>query len=664
MTSLVQAEIIISEQPKDLYNIGDVATIPIKITTNRDIEQFFSIRLLCLGKETEVRKEYLVMQAGGEKKITSAIPLTKEFIGNPGTCKIKTIFGGEFALTEDFQISNLIHVTIGTNKKDFSPKETLLVSGEAIKENNQNVKNGFVELKIVYDETAEETIILETVNEGYYEVNYTIPEDMKAGKYRVRADIYEKNTAGEKTNTGFAENNIVVKQIPKSLEIYLEDETIIPGTDLKVKAILHDQSGQSMASTAILTIKDSSGKIQLQEERKTEEVLNFHIPYNEKASEWIIYAVSNKIDSERTFEITEKQDIEIELLNSTVLITNKGNTFYNKTLVIKIGNQTKNLETNLKVDESKKYTLTAPEGEYNVVIEVEGGGEKTSGNVLLTGKAIDIKENSGKILSVITHPFVWIFMILILGFIAIMVIKKGYKKSFIGRSHLKKNSTEKPKINAKEKKSDEKSLIQTEEKAALSLSLKGEKHDAAFVCLDLKNYDDFKNKKESVGETTKKLASLAREEKALIYESGKNIFFIIAPIKTRTFKNEKSAVELANKIKETIDKHNKLFKQKIEFGISIGKGPIVSKKAKEGLEFMSMNNLLSNLKKIAASADKEVLLTEEIKNSLGSNIKTERKTINNKDFYKITEIREREDHSKFISSFLDRVHKDEKNKNN
>ena len=57
--------------------------------------------------------------------------------------------------------------------------------------------------------------------------------------------------------------------------------------------------------------------------------------------------------------------------------------------------------------------------------------------------------------------------------------------------------------------------------------------------------------------------SLADNKKAGIYENGENLFFILAPIKTRTFKNEKIAISLAQELQEILKDHNKRFKQKI-----------------------------------------------------------------------------------------------------
>jgi len=104
-----------------------------------------------------------------------------------------------------------------------------------------------------------------------------------------------------------------------------------------------------------------------------------------------------------------------------------------------------------------------------------------------------------------------------------------------------------------------------------------------------------------------------------------------------------------------------LFKQKINYGIGIKKGELVIKLSSEKfLEFTPFENILSELKKIASLSNKEVFLDENIRNSLGSNIKTEKILVNGKNIYIVKEIVDKEKHAKFIGSFLRRMEDEEK----
>ena len=169
------------------------------------------------------------------------------------------------------------------------------------------------------------------------------------------------------------------------------------------------------------------------------------------------------------------------------------------------------------------------------------------------------------------------------------------------------------------------------------------------------NFKDIKFKEESISKTLQKIIDLTEEKNSFTYENHDNLFFILAPMITKTFKNERVAINIAQKIIEILKNHNKLFKQKIEFGISLNYGEIIAKKQGDLLSFMSMGTLITNAKKIAAISNGEVLLSKKMKEKTMSDIRTEKKEINGTEVYTIKEIRNRDNNKKFISDFIHRL---------
>ncbi len=647
LISFVSAEIIINKQPNDIYNLEDSFSIPVTIKSSSDVSGVFLMDLLCDNHQLNFYKNGVRLLAGEEKNMESSLVLTKDLIGElKGECKIKGIFKEEYVLTNDFKISDLINIDVTIEKTEFNPGENILIEGEAVKENEKDV-DGFIELKIISDNAAQISQ-LSTINNGFVSINISLPDDIKAGAYLVKLNAYEKNSEEEITNKGFLNYNILINQIPTSLEIVFKNSEVEPGTDLKVKTVLHDQTGEKIKSDAIITIKDENDKILEQIEKPTDEFLGFPIAYNEPPEEWAIVAVSNKLTSETTFRIKEKKDVRVEIINKTLILTNTGNILYNDTVLVKIGNSSLNLNVSLEVDESQKYILSAPEGEYQVEV-VTDGKTKITESVLLTGKTIDVKKASNRVLTLVRYPIVWIFIIAILGFVAFIIFKKGYKKSFFG--YLSSKKKEKSKLIPLRKSS----IINTKNKAQLSLSIKGDKQNVSVVCLKIKNLEEVESKKSNAEEALQKIVDIAEENKAVTYENQDNLFFILAPVKTKTFKNEKTAVELAQKIKDVLIEHNKLSKQKINFGISLNYGTIIAKQEKDSLKFMSMGTLITTAKKISSFSNEEILLSEKIKERLMSDIKTEKHEKGKISVYTIKEIKNKEEHKKFIRSFLNRI---------
>ena len=423
--SLVSAEIIINQQPGELYNMGDIVKTSFKIITPvaLDPDTFFLVNIFCNGIETRVMQSPVSdMSSGEEREFSLPIPMLEGLIGRTtGICKIKAVLQTlsgieyEYVLTQEFQVSDLINVEILSEDQEFNPGEEINIEGEAIKENGNAVKSGIVELKV---NEGNSTIIEkhDTIKNGYFFLNFSTPTDIKAGQYNVNIKVYQTDSSGKVTNKGFANFNLLIKQVPTTLEIFIEDKEVEPGTNLEIKGILHDQTGEKIEANVMLTVKNNKDEIIEQAELKTDNVLEVPIPYNEPPLEWTVSAVSNELTTEIDFEILEKEAVKVELLNNTILITNVGNIAYNKSLSIKIGNESLNIDVYLDVDKSQKYILKAPDGEYEIEVLGEEGN-LFNGRTLLTGKAVEIKKVSS-VMTFMRYPLVWIFIFLVLGFVA------------------------------------------------------------------------------------------------------------------------------------------------------------------------------------------------------------------------------------------------------
>jgi len=650
---LVSAAVIVNTQPVSVYNLGDIATIKVTFKPVQTISGNFQMDLVCPGTQVNFYRNGINVTAGNEKVIESSLVLQKEIIGeNIGTCKIKAYLDSDFALTNDFLISNLITVNSTLPKTDFVPGENIIVKGNAIKENGK-ASNGYMEISLL-DESITLATQKGTVNNGAFSTNITVPNNIKSGNYVLKVLAYEEDLSGETTNNGFLDLGIFVKQVPTSLEIVFErpgkgiDVEIEPGTNLRVKAVLHDQTGISIPSLVFLTIKNSNNKIMEQAELSTDEFLEFPIAYNEAPKEWKVVAVSNKLTSESMFKILEKESAEIKIENKTVLITNIGNIPYNKTVLVRVGSQSLNIDVYLKVDESQRWFLTAPDGEYDV--SVVSNGQSISSSVALTGKVIDIRKASAGLGSLTKFPAVWIFILAVLGIMTFIVFKRGYQKAFIGYI---------TGMQRRKSVAEDVALVSNPKgKAEMVLSIKGDKQEVSMIALKVKNMAWIKNTKEgsSATETIEKAIDIAEDHKAATYEAGDFVFFIFAPARTKTFRNEEAALKSAQKIKEMLAHHNKMFKQKVDFGISLNVGEIIAKQDHDtgAFRFMGMGNLMAASKKIASLAENDIFMSEKMNDKTRTFVKTEKHKRDGVDVYFVKEIKDHEKHEKFLRGFMKR----------
>lgn len=651
--NIVSAEIILSQSPDSIYNLGDSIALQAKITSASDAGETFRINLLCSGIETEIYKEFIGIPAGDEAVRKPAIPLVKSFVGNSiGTCRIKYSYGNEMKFTENFELSDKISVELSNEKNEFAPGDEMEISGSATKENGKAV-SGMVNAVIINENSSNSASASETVKDGKFLLKMAAPKNLAAGKYLVRINVSEKDSKGDETNKGYANYNILISQVPTSLEIFLESKSVAPGETLRTKAVLHDQTGVQISSSADIVVKTSLGKIIERKNISTNEFLELLIPENEKPAEWKIIASSGGLQREQSFTIKPLEKISFQIVNSMLTVTNTGNVQYNKTVLVKVGENPLNIDVDLDVGKSSKYFLSAPDGEYKIELIGEGIPE-TSQSVPLTGKVIDIRE-TGMIIGFVSNPLVWIFVILVLAGVGAVLYRRRNNRSFFGypqsSSHEKKLQT---KSFAEIKKDD---YAQSDSKAELSLSVKGNKQTASMVCLRIKNFDTLKASRTNYGEVIKGVVREAEGKKASVYENSGSFFFIFFPLKTKTFKNERAALNLAKEISDAINVYNKLAREKINFGISVSNGEIIAGIEKGTVKFMSLGNFINSAKKLSSLSEGELLINEEARNKLGAEVKTQRRELSGTIAYAVNEVRDDERSKEFIRRFMQRMEK-------
>ncbi len=653
---LTSADIIFNQQPGSIYNLGNIIPVSLTVKESADTIGTLYMDLICNGNEINFYKNTISIPSGGQWNRDESLVLSRSITGNSiGDCKIKAYLGNDYALTNSFQISDSITVSTNISQTSFNPGDTVFLKGVATRA-DQNPANGYAEISLL---DGNSTILSQngTVNNGYFSMNLSIPNDTASGSYLVNLKIYEKDFLGTITNHGSSDDNIYVNQVPTSLEIIFDNSRVMPGTDMSVKEVLYDQTGIKINSTGFLTVKDNNNKIISQVQVSTDNFTNFSIASDQAPANWSVVAVSNRINSYSTFTILENENISTSIINNTVIITNNGNVPFNRTILVKVGNQSLNLDVYIPVDQSKKWVLTAPDGQYNV--QVINDGMITGAVVGLTGSAIDIKKAGSDFLSIAKLPAVWIFVIFILGAVAFILFRKNYQKNFIGYAPSSVKGGTALGIIEKNKSMDLTIYNPKSSRAELTLSIKGDKQEVSIVAVNIKNMISIRHTKESGGEEVlKKIISSAEDMKAATYDNQDYLYFIFAPARTKTFANEQTAIKSAQKIKEILDSHNRTARQKIEFGISLNYGEIIAKQEPDVFRFMGMGNIMMRSKKIASIAQNNILLSEKMTDRVRTSVRVEKIKIEDMDVYALTEMKDHSQHERFLNGFMKRMEKD------
>ncbi|MFH1307514.1 MAG: adenylate/guanylate cyclase domain-containing protein [archaeon] len=655
------AEVMLS-QPDSLYSLGDNIELNVAVKALSTTDDILRLTLVCENKSKEFYVLPLTLSAGSEETIDIGLSLSKSFLGDiKGSCNIEARYKDDFDATSSFLISDKIDVVANLDSIEITAGTQTVVKGTAIKANGQPLE-GFVEIVVENSDIK----ITRSVTGGNFQANFSLPKTLSSGNYIINIRAYEK-IDGEIANQGSASTGINLRQTASGLEIAMNTQTLKPGENVSFKITIYDQASNKLTGDISIKILDIWDDVVFEKLAKNEDMIVYSTDKNTSAGYWKIIASSKDLKKERLFYIEEYEDAEFKIINDTLIVTNMGNVPYRKAVQIAIGNDVEIRELDLDIGESRRFRLVAPDGNYQVSV-TDGSSSIDLSQVTLTGNIIgvmDIRKQAGLINR---YPIVWLFLVVVVGLFMLMMIERVTKKRFHaylpnrGSGSLKKAEKVEGKKQmqaSKSEKEDYSSLVipHAHKEAEHSLVHGGNKEKASILNLKIKNLNELSKSKGNAFQNIIKSLEHITSKKGSVYKSGDNIFGIFTPSLTRTFKNEIIASKVAREMASELNEHNSKFKEKIDFGIGVHAGDIIAKKDKNKLQFTSLGNTIGLSKKISQLAESDVLLSEEVRNRVMSEIKTEMKHQGDTKTFAIKDIRDRDEHNKFIREFLNRSKK-------
>jgi len=642
LVSIAKAEVWFNVQPSSLYNIGDDLENVISVSeTGKQI----ILELSCGGQSRSLFLKYLE----NETTIRILQPLTKAFLGEmKGDCKIIADYGGDRGESLNFKISDEALIRIETQTRDYEPGEKIDILGKIEKLNTLPLE-GFFEINLEKINFTSSGI----VEKGNFNTSIALPEVIAAGDYLISIKAYEKEN-GEITNIGETGLSINVKQTPQKVDIALNIQSIKPGNNLDFKISLYDQSGNTIEGSASFSIEDLKGNSLAKALTDTKKEESFYIEKNLFSGNYKIKAYSSGMYGERQFYVEENEEVEFKILNNILNVKNIGNVKYDKAIQVKIGSVVEIISTELEIGEEKEFVIAAPDGDYDIEV-TDGSTSVSDKGISLTGNAINIK-GAGMGFFSRNKMMAWIFLIFVMGMFVFVALRKVVRKKFVLSQPYGTGKTAGRGV-IKLGKEGEYILERYSEvkEAEHSLVLKGQKQDAALICLKIKN-ELSKEAKENLNNTLEKIY----KNKGTLYRSGEYNMAIFSPLLTRTFKNYTPAVKTALEITKALQEYNSRARNKIDFGISVHSGAIINRIEENKLKFTSLGNILTLSKKIAELSENEVLLSKEIHTKTISEIRAEKIEKQGFELFVIKRVTDTEKNEKFIHDFLGRQEEEKK----
>jgi len=670
MVSFVVGGISVLE-PEDVYNLGDRLYVSADGIVGIDSGNL-DFGLVCGNKTTILARLPATSFPAEEEsswdfyKVLRMDDLSIEnFSDIIGSCQIVTGIGANVVSSKVFEISDDVSVSVSLNQEMYDPGEAVMVSVEAIKANG-DLLNGFVE-------GGNFSSFSKAIEGGSVSEVFSVPDTIEAGTYYLGVRAWDVGKGGI-LNEGSTGVYFDVNQVVSSLVLSLSGDEIVPGESFSVGVEVYDQSGIEMDGTVSIRIV-SPENVELERVIQTGDFSDFEFELNSSVGIWRVIASFGGVVSEREFKMLEIQKVEFDFEESVLSVRNVGNSVYNRTINVGIGDENMVLDLQIEVGEVRKFNLKAPNGEYEVF--VDDGEDSVSRQVLLTGNAISVKDL--KDVGIFKgYSIVWIFLIVVLSGIGFVLFRRyrrtkklgsqiedrgsrveGFfgkirnkihsgvpKKVKAGMSDSLNFTNKSPKVQGLDHNGcshEDKSMVDLTKRdvgiAESTLVLKGEKYMSAVVAVSVKNYAEL----DSVAkEALTKAVVEVRKMKGLVDWRGDYVFIVFSPVVTKTYDNEALAVKAGFAMLNNLNGYNKKFKCKIVFNLGVHLGELVASKEGAKLKYTSIGNTISLAKRIADSESEKLLVSDPIRKKLLRDLKIgESKEISGNKVYEVLGIKDK-----------------------
>src|SRR3989344_1083104 len=612
----VSAEIILS-QPVAVYNIGDEINLAVSIRPASQTSDFLKVVLLCPNGQSDIYRNAFTLNAGDVRDVPLIFSLGKNVIRDlKGDCYFVAGYGGDYAESSRFKLSNSLALNIEIKGSPADPGEVLYIGGTARKENGQNLE-GFIVIVLDGINGSFSSI----VENGTFYFNITVPSTTAGGQHILKAHAFEKDANGRITNEENSSMEFIVRTVIRKLDIEFENMEVAPNSSLKYTVYAYDQSDNSLERDTSYIVYGPGDSVFLKDLTKTKTEHAFFVSENATPGYWKIEASIGEILTKKLFYVSEYEHAVFEIANETFSVTNKGNVRYVKTLEIGIGEYRELLNVDLDVGQTKRFKLTAPSSIYDIKIS-DGSATVYSPGVALTGRAVGIGEISS---SPISRFALGLFLLVLVGLVFaanIFIIKRRDDKQFAEELSAPRKMSLKP-----------------------GFGSQGMKEQAHVIALKANAMDD-----NSQGVKSDAL-SQARKAGAHVYEDGAHTILVFSPRLTKKTDNALLAVKTAQEIAATIEEHNSKSKERLAFGVGITRGEIVSG-SQEGHKVTALGSLIPATKRLANASRNDVLLSDEVYKTVMHAVKAEK--AKEASAWRLKSVIDRSSQGSFIKSFLNR----------
>lgn len=289
--------------------------------------------------------------------------------GQPGDYSIditiRDDFGNrqEFGDVASFELIDELYVFAKTDLKQYEAGATANVFGDIRTILQDKVDDVDVTIKLKDEEYDS------TVDDSSFNYFLQLPTDIETGEHMII--VTAEDSFG---NEGQTEINIVIKAKPTAITSGITTETIIPGTEIEFKPLLYDQAGDLISDTIFLEIFNPEGLKVYSQYVPVDQITTYTIASDAIPGNWIIQTSKDSLSNQEIVVIEELENLDIEINNQTLIITNTGNVQFKDYLELVLDGTSSDYnikkKINLGVDEVAEFDLAqeVPTGRYSISI--------------------------------------------------------------------------------------------------------------------------------------------------------------------------------------------------------------------------------------------------------------------------------------------------------
>lgn len=274
-------------------------------------------------------------------------------------------FGNQYLFKDalKFRVSNLIIVTVSTEKVEYLPDSKIKISGTADAELKTSIEGAKVTISI------DGFPFLTTVQNNKFVHEFTLKKNAKSGKHDITVEVVDAFG-----NKGSALSEFIVTPVATNLSAQINPSSLLPKESFEITPMLLDQGGAAMSKLSNVKVYNPSNVKVFESDVITGNSAKYSVPEFAAPGSYRVEVSSEGLAWKGMLQVDTQEELNYALEGGAVIVQNKGNILFKEVITIALSSDSKNYTVKVKLalapNESAKIDLSkeVPAGNYTVSV--------------------------------------------------------------------------------------------------------------------------------------------------------------------------------------------------------------------------------------------------------------------------------------------------------